>query len=184
MLLLAGPTSALLQHLRDHMPQDGSGSAPGTPKSSAGGAAAISITVAAAAAAVAAAERPSRAGNSGSGGGELVLRGKGLTSIPAELWEVCYHLTCMPCMLVSYKKWQVSLHMVVQHWCDGKPLLSITCSTIVECLVLHASACRMPAPGACFRQKHMLAFPCYMPCILYTTDLLLLAMLFSPVLSA
>ncbi|KAF8070897.1 5-methyltetrahydropteroyltriglutamate--homocysteine methyltransferase [Scenedesmus sp. PABB004] len=91
--LWAGPLSALLQHLRSQLPEGGA-RAGGGGSASAGGAEA---EAAVAAAAVAAAERGSSGGarargssgggGAGGGGGELVLAGKGLTSVPAEVWQ-------------------------------------------------------------------------------------------------
>lgn len=88
---LAGPISALLQHLRDQVSEGGNSNSsssrhPSRSKSTAGSAAATSAAAAAVAAAVAADTAVRR--GTGGGGGELNLSGKGLSSIPAEVWQV------------------------------------------------------------------------------------------------
>uniref|UniRef100_A0A383W029 Leucine-rich repeat-containing N-terminal plant-type domain-containing protein n=1 Tax=Tetradesmus obliquus TaxID=3088 RepID=A0A383W029_TETOB len=92
--LWSGPISALLQHLRDQLPEQASNtggstlSRHGSQNGSAAATSAAAAAAVAAAAAAAAADRPPRAGASASGGaGELILKGKGLTSIPAEVWQ-------------------------------------------------------------------------------------------------
>lgn len=90
-LPIAGPISALLQHLRDQVSEGGSSTGGSSLHSSrsnstAGSVAATTAAAAAVAAAVAADSTAHR--SSGGGGGELSLCGKGLTTIPDEVWQV------------------------------------------------------------------------------------------------
>eukprot|EP00878_Enallax_costatus_P026031 GHUV01027903.1.p1 GENE.GHUV01027903.1~~GHUV01027903.1.p1 ORF type:complete len:599 (+),score=189.93 GHUV01027903.1:562-2358(+) len=86
----SGPVSTLLQHLRDQVSDGGSSTASGSSRrtsrnsSMAGSEAATSAAAAAVAAAIAA---ETTGGRGTSGGGELSLSGKGLSNIPAEVWQ-------------------------------------------------------------------------------------------------